>query len=250
MGNNLLGQNVTNVACGDLFTICSTSENLVFSWGCSKNGRLGIETSLGNEANVCLPRTTSLAYVSEMSAKHWNSIIIAEQIIDEKSVKSLSYADYMRKTNTKFCVENEATNCVRPFEDLSLKEQLKNIENNEKLSESQKIIDESIRENKKVLEDSQTGVPDWLKKDLEDAEFIPIEAFQKNEPISKNESIGKDKNIKVRFVFYNNVFKIIFYCFLIKSKDLDQALRIIQQLEIENSRLQEENRQACFLNIY
>ena len=35
VGNNLLGQNVTNVACGDSFTICSTSENLVFSWGCS-----------------------------------------------------------------------------------------------------------------------------------------------------------------------------------------------------------------------
>ncbi len=205
MGNNLLGQNVTNVACGDSFTICSTSENLVFSWGCSKNGRLGIETSLGNEANVCLPKPLfgSLAYVSEMSAKHWNSIIIAEQIIDEKSLKSLSYADYMRKTNTKLFVENEATNCERPFEDLSLKEQLKNIENNEKLLESKQIQDfnadknELIKENRNSPENSQTGVPDWLKKDLEDAEFIPIEAFKKNEPISQNVSIGKDRNIKV-----------------------------------------------------
>ncbi len=258
VGSNLLGLNVTNVACGDSFTICSTSENLVFSWGCSKNGRLGIETSVGNETNVCIPKPLfgSLHLVSEMSARHWNSIIIAEQILDEKSVKSLSYADYMRKTSTGVSVSIEnndmcATNCLRPFEDVSLKEQLKNIENNEKLFASQNAgqfnIDknELIKEKKNSPENSQTGMPDWLKKDLEDAEFIPIEAFKKNEPLIKNnDSIGMDKNIKVNFRPQQSVGFIYLLKRVFFRKDLEQALKIIKQLEVENSRLNEENKQV------
>ncbi len=40
IGGILVGYHVQNAALGDSFTICSTTENNVFSWGNRSNGKL------------------------------------------------------------------------------------------------------------------------------------------------------------------------------------------------------------------
>ena len=67
-----------------------------------------------------------------------------------------------------------------------------------------------------------------------------------DEPIIKNnDSSGMEKNIKVRFISQKSGKFYFFIKILVFSKDLEQALKIIKQLEAENSRLNDENKQVC-----
>ena len=232
VGGPLVGKNVTNVACGDSFTICSTSDNLVFSWGCSKNGRLGLEPSIGNDGNVCLPKTIfgSLHLVSEMSARHWNSIIIAEQMLDTKPVKIQSYADYMRKT-TSYDATSESIESARPINEVYNYISGSEEKEDNALSPEQFVqfnIDSNypIKEKNFSRENSDTEVPEWLKKDLEDADFIPIEAYERNEPVAHMKKVLAEPAVESKSM---------------NIRDLDEALRVISQLEIDNLKLKEEN---------
>ncbi|ELT98382.1 hypothetical protein CAPTEDRAFT_123860, partial [Capitella teleta] len=91
---SLVGKNVTKVACGDRSTVIATSDNLIYSCGFSENGRLGFaagETGKGPGGNcVSLPRPIfgSLHAVSDLYCRHWNSILVAEKVLAQKTIRS------------------------------------------------------------------------------------------------------------------------------------------------------------------
>ncbi|XP_069118156.1 serine/threonine-protein kinase Nek9-like isoform X1 [Argopecten irradians] len=90
----LTGKRVINVTCGSYFTVAATSDSQVYSWGNGANGTLGAEfRDLGkgpNSQSISLPRTIfgSLHQVSNLSARHWHTIAIAEKVLNQKTLKS------------------------------------------------------------------------------------------------------------------------------------------------------------------
>ncbi len=169
----LNGHNVINAACGDTFTICATSGNQIFSWGNRKNGRLGIDSDVPEDQNSSTPFPKpifgSLHLVSDMSSCYWNSIIIAERELNTKPVRSISYADYLRKETLNsrqgqnsvdsqsllsFTPESSTGLVANRFERLRV--------------DSPQVQFES---------DMSETTPEWLKNDIEDMDFIPMEAL-------------------------------------------------------------------------
>ncbi|CAF1130172.1 unnamed protein product, partial [Brachionus calyciflorus] len=65
-------------------------------------------------------------------------------------------------------------------------------------------------------------VPEWLKKDLEDADYIPINALEKSQINRENTSSHLEQK-------ENTI------------KSLEEALRVIEELKDENFKLKEEN---------
>lgn len=72
----------------------SCAENQVFSWGNGANGRLGAvfsdQLKGPNNKSSCLPRPIfgSLYSVSSLASHHWHTIVIAEKILNQKTLKS------------------------------------------------------------------------------------------------------------------------------------------------------------------
>ena len=134
----------------------------MFSWGNRKDGRLGFVSSFDDGNAICLPKPIfgSLYLVSEMCAKYWNSIIIAEQIIDKKPVRSISCSEHSKHI------------------ELSIKhDQNSEIDFH---SEEQTNVD-CVNPNGFPSREDSTDVPEWLKKDLEDAEFISADVLNVKE---------------------------------------------------------------------
>nr|XP_034323342.1 serine/threonine-protein kinase Nek9 isoform X3 [Crassostrea gigas] len=94
VGGGLTGKVVDTVTCGDGFTVASINENQVFSWGNGANGRLGAvfsdQLKGPNNKSSCLPRPIfgSLYSVSSLASHHWHTIVIAEKILNQKTLKS------------------------------------------------------------------------------------------------------------------------------------------------------------------
>uniref|UniRef100_A0A8D0CH24 non-specific serine/threonine protein kinase n=1 Tax=Scleropages formosus TaxID=113540 RepID=A0A8D0CH24_SCLFO len=88
-GVNLLvgpfgGKVVTKVSCGDGFTIAATEDNQIFAWGNAGNGRLGMPADKGFGSEVCpaLPRPIfgSLHHVPDLSCRGWHTILIVGEL--------------------------------------------------------------------------------------------------------------------------------------------------------------------------
>ena len=96
---NLVGKKVTQVACGDGFTVAATSENQVFSWGLGENGRLGINPSfLSGKSCSAVPKAIfgSLHKVASLKCRHWHTIILGERVHGSRVIqKSSSIPDSM-----------------------------------------------------------------------------------------------------------------------------------------------------------
>lgn len=196
----LSGHLVTNAACGDTFTICSTSEKHVFSWGNRNDGRLGLDFGLSTNTNfVCLPKPIfgSLYLVSEMCSRNWNSVIIAEKELDSKLLKSVSYVDFGKDTSDKASLKSEPGD-----------------------ENDTNYVDESTCQKRDFnlynAGDTSEDIPEWLKKDFEDADFIPIEALERSssrQDILKQASnldINDQEEIKVIKIFKKLFFSIFF----------------------------------------
>ncbi|RNA10655.1 serine threonine- kinase Nek9 [Brachionus plicatilis] len=203
----LSGHFVTHAACGDTFSICSTSEKHIFSWGNRNDGRLGLDYgSSSSSGTVCLPKPIfgSLYLVSEMCSRNWNSVIIAEKELDSKLLKSVSYVDFMKDSSDKVSLKSESG------------------ENNE-------CGDESTCQKRDFnmfdCYETNDDVPEWLKKDFEDADFIPIEALERS---SSRQDILKEASSLEK----KNPHEI---------NNLEEAIKIIEQLKEENEKLKQEN---------
>ncbi|XP_045186998.2 serine/threonine-protein kinase Nek9-like isoform X2 [Mercenaria mercenaria] len=90
----LVNHRVEKVTCGDGFTVASTSDNYVYAWGNGENGRLGTgQMDLGkgpNNKSVSIPRPIfgALHIVPHLSARHWHTILIAEKVLNQKTLRS------------------------------------------------------------------------------------------------------------------------------------------------------------------
>lgn len=130
----------------------------------------------------------------------WSSLIIAEKILTTKPVKSLSLANYMNKK----CLTN--SNETSSTESKSFEPIDNDLIKNEKI---QFDLSSTSSENKLESEpfehfdsnDESTDMPDWIKKDLDEASFIPIDALKREkkplDPILNSESgtsEGNDEN--------------------------------------------------------
>ena len=95
----LVGKEITQVGCGDGFTVVATSDNQVFSWGCGDNGRLGVNPNiLGGKQSSGVPRPIfgSLHKVASLKCRHWHTIILGERVHGSKVIqKTASFPDSM-----------------------------------------------------------------------------------------------------------------------------------------------------------
>ena len=196
VGGALNEHHVINVACGDSFTVCATQENHVFSWGSAKDGRLGLDFALNRpDTNiVSSPRPIfgSLYLVSDMCSRFWNSIIIAEKIIDAKAVRSMSHNN--RSLISTACSSTAQINSISDSDYATMDKRENNINACEAIAiDEQPIITrpsifDNIPQCSQIARSIATdNMPEWLKNELEDAEFIPFRPLDGGENIIKNE---------------------------------------------------------------
>lgn len=196
-----------------------------------KDGRLGIDSNLDSTSIAsCIPKTIfgSLHQVSELNSRYWHSTIIAEQTLNTRPVRSVSYAEYMRKgsTSASSIVNSfEADQVARAASEINARiradfvgfSEENDFRHNNNVSEenSRAVFGEPDNDDDK---DDDSGVPEWLKNDLKDAEFIPIEALRDvQEPIKMS---------------------------------LDEALKELERLRLENESLKSQNAMVRSLDLF
>ncbi len=168
-------------------------------------------------------------------------------------MRNISYIDYkqLKENNTSNTYDAADTR------DSGISEYISNQDNNLDLEASKNYlyVDEQlefkdygkimVRDEFEVPNES-TDIPEWLKNDMKDCEYIPIDALNKSFSKSQNQNIlneSSKSNIKARlaliFIFLKerHIFK-----FYLKKKDLEQANQVINQLRQENLKLKEENK--------
>uniref|UniRef100_A0A671U6M4 non-specific serine/threonine protein kinase n=1 Tax=Sparus aurata TaxID=8175 RepID=A0A671U6M4_SPAAU len=153
------GKIVTKVSCGDGFTIAATEDNQIFAWGNAGNGRLGMPADKGFGSEVCpaMPRPIfgSLHHVPDLSCRGWHTIIIMEKVLNSKTIRSNSSGLSIGSE------PGSETEC----RDRGLGGTME--DNSE----------ECFLETPMMSATNHTGdssCPFWLRKELEDAEFIPL----------------------------------------------------------------------------
>ena len=139
-----------------------------------------------------------------MKARNWNSIIIAEQILKAKPVRSVSYKNYMRKTSSSSYFTESAVKDEEITNNTNIEDEIYGDIYNEVAEPEQHarcLPNESgllFNNNNNATE----GMPDWLKKDFEEADFIPIEALDKKANVKEKDDDDIDiKSIQVLYHF-------------------------------------------------
>ncbi len=102
-----------------------------------------------------------------MQSCHWNTIIIAEKLLNAKPIRSVSYAEYMR--------EKSVCSSLGSREDESLGSSPNMIYH----SESTNKLTNRFVKLENTIEKSE--IPEWLKNDIKEADFIPIEELNKKD---------------------------------------------------------------------
>uniref|UniRef100_A0A667Y508 non-specific serine/threonine protein kinase n=1 Tax=Myripristis murdjan TaxID=586833 RepID=A0A667Y508_9TELE len=161
------GKVVNKVSCGDGFTIAATEDNQIFAWGNAGNGRLGMPADKGFGSEVCpaLPRPIfgSLHHVPDLSCRGWHTIIITGQLSrQDTSTASTSTVDLELEPGSETQCRDRGLGGT--------------VEAN---------TDEHLLETPMMSVANQTGdssCPLWLRKELQDAEFIPMPDSQTSTP--------------------------------------------------------------------
>ncbi|XP_069771956.1 serine/threonine-protein kinase Nek9 isoform X2 [Narcine bancroftii] len=172
-GINLLvgalgGKQVTRVSCGDGFTIASMDDNQIFAWGNGGNGRLGrtgTERGFGSEICTSRPRPIfgSLQNVSDLSCRGWHTILIAEILLESKTIRSNSSGLSIGAAAQGPLGEDEVS---REHEEDEHHRMRRTAEDKRGMR-----IFNQLRSTTNL---SESSCPEWLLKELENAEFIPI----------------------------------------------------------------------------
>ncbi|MED6238961.1 hypothetical protein ATANTOWER_032886, partial [Ataeniobius toweri] len=166
------GKTVNKVSSGDGFTIAATEDNQIFAWGNAGNGRLGMPADKGFGSEVCpaMPRPIfgSLHHVPDLSCRGWHTIIIMEKVLNSKTIRSNSSG-----ISIGLGQETSAS-----MEDLDMDPGSETECRNGSLGGTREVnTEEDLTEAPMMTFGNQTGdssCPLWLRKELEDAEFIPM----------------------------------------------------------------------------
>ena len=127
-----------------------------------------------------------------MNARHWHSIIIAEKILNQRSVRSVSLLDALKKERNMSSssldnLDDAATNQVRPAGLYNLPAESTNDNNNGSTGQVRPFRFEVSH----VPDENTNEMPTWLKNDVEEAEFIPIEALKLKDDEKSNVESSK-----------------------------------------------------------
>ncbi|XP_074654036.1 serine/threonine-protein kinase Nek9-like [Tubulanus polymorphus] len=203
VGGVLTGHHCVQVSCGDGFTVVATADSQVYSFGCGDDGRLGMEVRDGPRSNcIAFPRAIfgALHHVSDISSKHWHTIIIAEKILHQKTIgytapkpETNEYADEVDSAFYTTSYDNEMSSAMVEATPVSIN----------------RPLDES-------------SVPPWLQAEL-DAEFIPIHGTAA--PVVNNKdytSVSESPSSGVS-----------------SQSEIDSLRMRIEELESENRKLKE-----------
>ncbi|XP_041828862.1 serine/threonine-protein kinase Nek9 isoform X3 [Melanotaenia boesemani] len=167
------GKTVTKVSCGDGFTIAATEDNQIFAWGNAGNGRLGMPADKGFGSEVCpaIPRPIfgSLHHVPDLSCRGWHTIIIMEKVLNSKTIRSNS-------SGLSIGLGQEASTSTI---DLDADPGTETRCRDRSLGGTREVNTEDcfMERPLEMSMTNQTGdssCPLWLRKELEDAEFIPM----------------------------------------------------------------------------
>ncbi|XP_056151594.1 serine/threonine-protein kinase Nek9 [Lampris incognitus] len=166
------GKVVSKVSCGDGFTIAATEDNQIFAWGNAGNGRLGMPADKGFGSEVCpaLPRPIfgSLHHVPDLSCRAWHTIIIMEKVLNSKTIRSNS-------SGLSIGLGQEVSSSSV---DLEMEPGAETECRDRGLGGTVEADTEECRmETPMMSVENQTGdssCPLWLRKELQDAEFIPM----------------------------------------------------------------------------
>ncbi|XP_029350046.1 serine/threonine-protein kinase Nek9 isoform X2 [Echeneis naucrates] len=167
------GKTVTKISCGDGFTIAATEDNHIFAWGNAGNGRLGMphEKGFGSEVCPAMPRPIfgSLHHVPDLSCRGWHTIIIMEKVLNSKTIRSnssgLSIGSLGQEASTSTVDLDIEPGAATECRDRGLGGTL------------EVNTEECLMETPMMSMANQTGdssCPLWLRRELEDAEFIPM----------------------------------------------------------------------------
>uniref|UniRef100_A0A8C4GMY9 non-specific serine/threonine protein kinase n=1 Tax=Dicentrarchus labrax TaxID=13489 RepID=A0A8C4GMY9_DICLA len=168
------GKIVTKVSCGDGFTIAATEDNQIFAWGNAGNGRLGMPADKGFGSEVCpaMPRPIfgSLHHVPDLSCRGWHTIIIMEKVLNSKTIRSNSSGLSIGSGKYLSSITDLLDLDIEPGSETECRDRGLGgtMEDN---------TEECFMETPMMSAASQTGdssCPLWLRKELEDAEYIPM----------------------------------------------------------------------------
>lgn len=181
LGINLLagplgGKQVIRVSCGDEFTIAATDDNHIFAWGNGGNGRLAMtptERAHGSDICTSWPRPIfgSLHHVPDLSCRGWHTIIVVEKVLNSKTIRSNS-SGLSIGTVTQSCTtgggeeEENEREAETPDPSGGFRGTM----------EADRGMGGWISTTEAKGGDSAdiSSCPGWLRKELENAEFIPM----------------------------------------------------------------------------
>uniref|UniRef100_A0A8B9T990 non-specific serine/threonine protein kinase n=1 Tax=Anas platyrhynchos TaxID=8839 RepID=A0A8B9T990_ANAPL len=181
LGINLLagplgGKQVIRVSCGDEFTIAATDDNHIFAWGNGGNGRLAMtptERAHGSDICTSWPRPIfgSLHHVPDLSCRGWHTIIVVEKVLNSKTIRSNS-SGLSIGTVTQSCTtgggeeEENEREAETPDPSGGFRGTM----------EADRGLGGwiSTTEAKGGNSGDSSSCPGWLRKELENAEFIPM----------------------------------------------------------------------------
>uniref|UniRef100_A0A8B9S3Y5 non-specific serine/threonine protein kinase n=1 Tax=Apteryx owenii TaxID=8824 RepID=A0A8B9S3Y5_APTOW len=176
LGGPLGGKQVIRVSCGDEFTIAATDDNHIFAWGNGGNGRLAMtptERAHGSDICTSWPRPIfgSLHHVPDLSCRGWHTIIIVEKVLNSKTIRSnssgLSIGTVAQSCTTGGGEEEENEGeAETPDPSGGFRGTM----------EADRGMGGWISTTEAKGGDSadSSSCPGWLRKELENAEFIPM----------------------------------------------------------------------------
>ncbi|KAI8488761.1 Serine/threonine-protein kinase Nek9 [Branchiostoma belcheri] len=208
---SLMGRQVLRAACGDGFTVAATSDNMIYSWGNGEDGRLGVTSDRGEKgpkglhpASVSRPRPIfgSLHLASDVSCRHWNTIMVVEKVLQQKTIRSqISTGKAEEVDDSVFgsvcCTSEDGAMSDRDsgvpesfVAPVSSNREVNTVGDSvpppwlqRELADSDIIPmagtsaacpDDSVRPPDDSGVDFADCVPEWLKKELEDENYIPM----------------------------------------------------------------------------
>lgn len=177
VGINLLsgplgGKQVIRVSCGDGFTIAVTDDKHIFAWGNGGNGRLGMTPNdrplTGSEVCVSWPRPIfgSLHHVPDLSCCGWHTIIIVEKVLNSKTIRSNSSGRSI----------GAVVQGSMRTEDLDSEQEPETPDQSGGSGGTMEAdgIGRFSDSSSAFSDMKDSSCPEWLLKELEDAEFIPM----------------------------------------------------------------------------
>ena len=172
----LSGKIVSHCSCGNGYTIVATTDDHVYSWGRCEHGRSGLKI------DSSLPKAIfgSLHKVASLSCRHWNTIMLAEQVQSSRIIQTKSMGS-IREHST----DSDSDSVFKFNSDLELGDTNQN--------SYVKLLSE-IDESEDLKEDdcSRSVLPPWLQEELDDTDVIMMPSVKDERAVNDSDAFPDD----------------------------------------------------------